>query len=197
MVLYIHDIDELWNMVLPIEPFRDFVLLGVEDVEDVIFLLTPDSGKAISGLATLVDEVTAALPHRADLARRGSHVTDSPGILGRFLVGPLALAGILVVGLALLAAGIGQRFIALARRAGALAGLASLPTRSPERIPRRCSDGARMSRTCPDSRRQIITSLNMAIATARRVHRPAPGPANTEALRSGRRASETARFKRL
>lgn len=71
LVLYIHDIDELWNLVLPIKPFRDFVLLGVEDVEDVFFLLTPDSGKAVLALSRLVEEVSAALPHRADMAKRG------------------------------------------------------------------------------------------------------------------------------
>lgn len=71
LVLYIHGTYELWDMVLPIKPFRDFVLLGVEDVEDVFFLLTPDSGKAVSALATLEQEVMMALPHRADLAERG------------------------------------------------------------------------------------------------------------------------------
>jgi hypothetical protein len=71
LVLYIHDIDELWDMVLPVEPFRDFVLLGVEDVEDVFFLLTADGAKAISAFAELVDEVTTALRTRADLAKQG------------------------------------------------------------------------------------------------------------------------------
>ncbi len=71
LVLYIHDVDELWDMVVPVEPFRDFVLLGVEDVEDVFFLLTADGAKAISAFTELVDGVTTALRTRADLAKRG------------------------------------------------------------------------------------------------------------------------------
>ena len=71
LVVYIHGTYELWNLVVPIKPFRDFVLLGVEDVEDVFFLLTSDSGEAVSALSTLEEEVNAALPHRADMAERG------------------------------------------------------------------------------------------------------------------------------
>jgi hypothetical protein len=71
LVLYFHDLDELWDMVVPVRPFQDFVLLGVEDVEDVFFLVTPDSAKAISAFSELEDALTAALRSRAEMAKDG------------------------------------------------------------------------------------------------------------------------------